>query len=167
MQRYLQYTGPSRVHDEHEAASAAGSADATDATAAGGGGGGGGGVGRTDASAPSAGSYLGMIRDQVFKTEAFARLLRSLTNLQPTGSKAEIRRFRPGLDYTVAHHGLLEKEFRLDATLCFADNTDVGAAMWDSEEVGGFECYIPADDEETVASEVYVTTPPPRPFFLP
>lgn len=133
MQRYLQYTGAAKSRHEHFGA----------------------GQGAASHGDAMPGVYLGMIRDELFKTPAFARLLRSLTNLQPTGSKLEIRRFRPGLDYTVAHHGLLESEFRLDATLCFADASDVGAAMWESEEVGGFECYIPADEEDTVASEVY------------
>jgi hypothetical protein len=39
-------------------------------------------------------------------------------------------------------------------TLCFVDNSEVGAAVWESEEVGGFECYITADDEENEAAEV-------------
>lgn len=32
-----------------------------------------------------------------------------------------MRRFRPGLDYTVAHHGGMTAIPRLDATLCFVD----------------------------------------------
>lgn len=45
-----------------------------------------------------------------------------LTALRPTGYRDELRRFRPGLDYTVAHHGAMTVTARLDATLCFVDD---------------------------------------------
>lgn len=66
-----------------------------------------------------AGTELATIKDELFGSVSFARLMYAMTGLRPVGMTAEARRFRPGLDYTVAHHGLLEKEARLDATLSF------------------------------------------------
>ena len=48
----------------------------------------------------------------------------------------EVRRFRPGLDYTLAHYGVLTKEPRLDCTLCFVDDKDdEGEESWGAGEV--------------------------------
>ena len=66
-----------------------------------------------------AGKELATIKDVLFGSVSFARLMYAMTGLRPVGMTAEARRFRPGLDYTVAHHGLLEQEARLDATLSF------------------------------------------------
>ena len=43
------------------------------------------------------------------------RLLRRLTNVCITGSTASVRRFRTGLDDTVAHGGSLTSEARLSS----------------------------------------------------
>ena len=68
-----------------------------------------------------------------------------------------MRRFRPGLDYTVGHHGLLEADTMLDATLCFVGSTNACTSSensadqaeadeaWDSGSAGGYECYIAAE----------------------
>jgi hypothetical protein len=107
-----------------------------------------------------AGSLMHVLKTELFQSDAFARLLTWLTGLRPTAYKGEVRRFRPGLDYTVAHHGILTVEPRLDATLCMVDDEgeDAGGA-WDFGEVGGFECYIAADEEGAAAgaatAEVY------------
>eukprot|EP00039_Didymoeca_costata_P033108 m.40734 g.40734 ORF g.40734 m.40734 type:complete len:532 (-) comp9701_c0_seq2:1017-2612(-) len=101
------------------------------------------------------GSVLGSIQT-LMRSIAFAKLMNKFTTLLPVGVTTEIRRFRPGLDYTVAHHGLLEKESRLDATLCFVkDIDDKSKGIWSSGDVGGFECYIAAANEEEEAAEVY------------
>lgn len=56
-----------------------------------------------------------------------------LTALRPIGYRDELRRFRPGLDYTVAHHGAMTVTARLDATLCFVDDDRI--TLEDDEEV--------------------------------
>ena len=48
---------------------------------------------------------------------------------------------------------------RLDATACFvpparAARARDAASLWDSGEVGGFECYVPREEEKS-AAEVY------------
>lgn len=53
---------------------------------------------------------------------------------------------RPGLDYTVAHYGILTKDPRLDCVLTFVDDEgDDKRAAWDSGEVGHFRCFCPLD----------------------
>ena len=96
------------------------------------------------------GSLLHHLKTQVLESEPFARFLKRITSLdKPAGIRSgKIRRFRPGLDYTVAHYGLLVDKPVLDATICFVydDNGDKDA--WESGDVGGFECYIEADDDD-------------------
>lgn len=95
----------------------------------------------------------------------------------PTARRGRIRRFRPGLDYAVAHHRLLTKRSTLDATVCFVLPPDQGQEglkaavleskegeeddeeeeedIWESGEVVGFECYIAADEEDNEAAAEY------------
>ncbi|GKY93485.1 prolyl 3-hydroxylase ogfod1 [Mayamaea pseudoterrestris] len=119
------------------------------------------------------GDNLYNIRRDLLQSKPFARFLSILTGLRPTACKGHIRRFRPGLDYTVAHHGLLTESAVLDVTLCFVagsgkqqvmdDNDesdendtvkktsaplDEADVAWQSGDVGGFECYIEAEDDE-------------------
>ena len=104
-----------------------------------------------------AGQEFAAVKDVLFGSVAFARLMYAMTGLRPVGVTAEARRFRPGLDYTVAHHGLLEQDARLDATLSFigSGGGEEASEAWESGGVGAYECYIAADDEELTAAEVY------------
>lgn len=170
------------------------------------------------------GQILNEILSELFKSSAFHRFLHFVTTLIFQGVRGEIRRFRPGLDYTVAHYGIITKEPWLDMNLCFVnddneleanilkaeanktekkgkkekstkkvvslkankkrklndktataedeeddednqqnaddeaeeDNEDYGE-LWEDGDVGGFECFIEADDdaESAEAAEVY------------
>lgn len=98
------------------------------------------------------------VRESLFKSEQFSRFLYILTHMKPTSRRGEVRRFRPGLDYTVAHYGTMVEESRLDATLCVCSVKDEDEAeAWESGDVGGFECYIEADADADAAAtaEVY------------
>ena len=103
------------------------------------------------------GVLLKAVAYDLFRSEPFARLLTSLTGLRPTAHKCDVRRFRPGLDYTVAHAGIMTTDPRLDATFCVVDDeSDLNQSAWDFGEVGGFECYIAADEQGDAATdEVY------------
>lgn len=108
------------------------------------------------------GDSLRHLRRAVFQSAPFGKWLGSVTSLGiPLGQRGRIRRFRPGLDYTVAHYGVLTTNPVLDATLCFCagdgeqcafdeeTNDLLGSdddAIWESGDVGGFECYIAADE---------------------
>ena len=103
------------------------------------------------------------IRDKLLGSLAFARYLERVMTLQTVKFRDEIRRFRPSLDYTVAHYGGMTVTPRLDATLCFVnDQEDDDAELWDTGDVGGFECYIEAEGEageSAEAAEVYRSDP--------
>jgi prolyl 3-hydroxylase /prolyl 3,4-dihydroxylase len=115
------------------------------------------------------GSLLLTVKEQLFQRPEFGRFLKSITSLgMPTGHRGRVRRFRPGLDYTVAHYGILTTQSVLDATLCLcAGNGEqcrvdeetgdlVGTdadAVWASGDCGGFECYIAAENDDDEAEE--------------
>ncbi|PNW79265.1 hypothetical protein CHLRE_09g408464v5 [Chlamydomonas reinhardtii] len=105
-----------------------------------------------------AGALLERVRRQLLCTPAFARLLKAFTSITMLGQAGETRRFRPGMDYTVAHYGILTTDPRLDVVLTFVDDaTDEAASAWQAGEVGGFEAYLLAEEEahEGGAEEVY------------
>jgi len=144
----------------------------------------------------SAGHLMSLLKQKVMQSPAFGRYVNYVTSLGvPLGYRGQIRRFRPGLDYTVAHYGILTQKAVLDATICFAAGTggigvppdeednddpqqqpetseekpnakkkfneddnlslpeeeelDESDMLWQSDDVGGFECYIEADDYES------------------
>lgn len=110
----------------------------------------------------SAGHALQDIATSVLKSPAFLRYLKAITKLQVASSRYEVRRFRAGIDYTVAHHGTMVETPMLDATLCFVkvnedDEEEADAELWESGDAGGFECYIEADEDADAAAtaEVY------------
>lgn len=62
-----------------------------------------------------------------------------------------------GLDYTVAHYGIITSAPRLDCVLTFVDDSSPEAADgWQVGEVGGFEAYLLADEEEETAGAAAV-----------
>jgi hypothetical protein len=70
-------------------------------------------------------------------------------------SNGQIRRFRKGMDYTVAH---AHSNVVVDVTLCFVLPGEDDNATWASGEVGGFEVYLNKEEEEgvgDVANAVY------------
>ncbi|KAL7573779.1 hypothetical protein ACA910_007808 [Epithemia clementina (nom. ined.)] len=74
----------------------------------------------------SAGTLLQHLREHLLCSLPFQRFLAKITSLGlPLGYKGTIRRFRKGLDYTVAHYGILTQKSVLDATLCFVAGTGV------------------------------------------
>lgn len=119
----------------------------------------------------SAGALLEDVQKNLFQSPIFGKFLRNLSSLGlPIGHRGKIRRFRPGLDYTVAHYGILTTSSVLDTTLCFVagDGSQpvydevteelIGSdddALWASGDVGGFECYIAAEDDDNEADEEY------------
>jgi prolyl 3-hydroxylase /prolyl 3,4-dihydroxylase len=104
----------------------------------------------------SAGAVLAQVARDLFASKAFAKWLVSVTEVAPGSMHALVRRFRPGLDYTVATAGGMGAKVQLEATLCFVDSDGEAAqGAWGSDEVGGFQCYIAADEEATAAAETY------------
>eukprot|EP00698_Gefionella_okellyi_P024849 TRINITY_DN8881_c0_g1_i1.p1 TRINITY_DN8881_c0_g1~~TRINITY_DN8881_c0_g1_i1.p1 ORF type:complete len:559 (-),score=130.78 TRINITY_DN8881_c0_g1_i1:544-2220(-) len=102
----------------------------------------------------SAESLLRKLRDRLFRSAAFGRWLQTVTGFVVEQARVNARRFRPGLDYTVAFYKQLAPKTRLDATLCFVDPAH--SDTWNSGDVGAFECYIPTDDPDNAIAEAEV-----------
>ncbi|KAF8345556.1 nuclear protein [Amanita rubescens] len=108
----------------------------------------------------SVNDILRSIQDELFPSPPFRSWLTLISRLMPLRCHVEARRFRPGLDYTLATSE--EKEARLDVVLGLTpevknDVTDKEsskhAAMhaergWQTGEWGGWECYMAPHDEE-------------------
>ena len=118
------------------------------------------------------GTRLKKIKDQLFASSAFRKLIYIYTGYFPQQVRGEVRRFRPGLDYTVAHYGILTSQAMIDASLCVLNDCNVMLTastsskvgnidvdyefdyenaneveeIWQSGDIGGFECYIKAEE---------------------
>ena len=92
---------------------------------------------------------------QVMSSAPFVQWLAHLSGLTPRSCAAEVRRFRPGLDYSLAHVGPQCMRETLDATLTFVASRAEERAAWESGDVGGFECHVQASDEDHGAADVY------------
>lgn len=98
----------------------------------------------------------------LFTTIAFRSFLAALTSLLPTAHTTQVRRFRPGLDYTLAR-GEPESggDPRLDLGLCLTpvskEVKDV--ETWESGEVGGWELWLAGEEggDEATYGAVAVT----------
>lgn len=131
------------------------------------------------------GEILSDLYQSLLSTPEFTRYLYILTNIPLVSYHKEIRRFRCGLDYTVAnlsqlYHStdntnnnndndnsrsgdlndeLFKKQFnKLDITLCFVDNKSKrNKSLWNSGDIGGYECYISTDDDlnSAATAEIY------------
>ncbi|KAJ3239417.1 hypothetical protein HDU78_002846 [Chytriomyces hyalinus] len=96
---------------------------------------------------------LATLEHVLFSSKPFLRLINLITSLKPTASRSQARRFRPGMDYTLAttsgesSNDPDSEVGVLDATLCFVCERDgQDAGLWESDEVGGFDCYMAADE---------------------
>ena len=104
------------------------------------------------------GYVLKQLSDECFSTQAFQKLLSCMTKVAINSKRSAVRRFRPGLDYTLAHNGVETKGYQLDATFCFVDTSD----KWGIGEVGAYDCYMVNDSEaegvNNASAEVYRET---------
>ncbi|KAI8370317.1 Oxoglutarate and iron-dependent oxygenase degradation C-term-domain-containing protein [Radiomyces spectabilis] len=88
-----------------------------------------------------------------FESEPFRRWLAVVSQLIPGGYRGAARRFRPGLDYTLAKANTLGKAV-LDVTFCHATISNADSlGLWDSGECGGYECYMaPHEGDDDAAT---------------
>jgi len=102
------------------------------------------------------------------KCDGFVKLMAYISAATIEGLRGDARRFRPGLDYTIAHYGqLIQSGYILDATLTFVDDSDQDKLLvWESDNAGGFECYTPADEDAEDTAEA-AGTPQDHHFSLP
>lgn len=91
-------------------------------------------------------SYLYQLQ-QLFESHAFARLLERLTSWVPTSRSVELRRFRPGVDYTLASVSGFKTEI-LEAVL------SVTPAKF-QDGVGGYDLIMDGGSEDNDDPAVY------------
>lgn len=83
----------------------------------------------------------------LFTSPAFASLLASLTSLLPTAYTTSIRRFRPGLDYTLARGEAAsdpDAQAKLDVGLGLTPRCEEGKDrdVWEAGEAGGWDIWL-------------------------
>ncbi|KIL70375.1 hypothetical protein M378DRAFT_67391 [Amanita muscaria Koide BX008] len=113
-------------------------------------------------------SVEGIIRslqDELFPSAPFRSWITLVSRLMPMKHHVEARRFRPGLDYTLATSE--EKEARLDVVLGLTTEVQDNPAReeergWSTGEWGGWECYMAPHDEEDDPA-VYRSGPSKKP----
>ncbi|PLW12361.1 hypothetical protein PCANC_08331 [Puccinia coronata f. sp. avenae] len=101
---------------------------------------------RTEASKSSAKLHL-LDLQALFQSNAFVKWLHVITTCIPISHNVTPRRFRPGLDYTLAtsnEQQLLELHMSLTPSL-----------GWEDGEVGGWDCYMTSSDEDQSDPAVY------------
>ncbi|TFK46891.1 hypothetical protein OE88DRAFT_1714704 [Heliocybe sulcata] len=98
------------------------------------------------------------LQEELFPSHAFRAWLACMSRLLPLRYAVEARRFRPGLDYTLATSE--EREARLDVGLDLTpeppvemrgkgeEEDEVRLSGWQAGEWGGWECYMAPHDEE-------------------
>ena len=92
------------------------------------------------ASSPRLVTLLASI-NTLFSSPAFRTFIATLTSLLPTSYTTQVRRFRPGLDYTLARGEPSDSEARLDVGLGLTPvpATEADVRLWEGGEVGGWE----------------------------
>ncbi|KAG8929087.1 hypothetical protein FRC02_006025 [Tulasnella sp. 418] len=86
-----------------------------------------------DSDSPTA--ILNALTNDLLPSAAFRNWLAAISSLVPSGHYIEARRFRPGLDYTLARSE--EKGARLDVVLGLTPRTDKD--KWDEGQWGGWQ----------------------------
>ncbi|TFK93580.1 hypothetical protein K466DRAFT_572388 [Polyporus arcularius HHB13444] len=101
------------------------------------------------------------LQEELFPSQAFRAWLACVSKLLPVRYSAEARRFRPGLDYTLATSEA--KETRLDVVLGLTPQVEApvdtsanglvngeepSSVGWQTGEWGGWECYMAPHEEE-------------------
>lgn len=78
----------------------------------------------------------------LFESASFHSFLQTLTQLPLKSHRGAVRRFRPGLDYTLATDPRSVAGV-LDVTWMASTGP---ASLWCSDGVGGYDCYLTGDD---------------------
>ncbi|KAJ2479144.1 putative component of NuA3 histone acetyltransferase complex [Coemansia sp. RSA 2131] len=85
---------------------------------------------------------------EMFASPAFARWLAAVSALALRGRRGTVRRFRAGLDYTLASPDAGSSCTTLDAVLCLAQGN-----TWADGVVGGYHCYVDSGDADDASND--------------
>ncbi|OAV87861.1 hypothetical protein PTTG_06342 [Puccinia triticina 1-1 BBBD Race 1] len=102
---------------------------------------------KTDPASSNSAKLQLLNLQSLFQSSAFAKWLNLITTCTPTSHHVIPRRFRPGLDYTLAtsnEQQLLELHMSLTPSL-----------GWEDGELGGWDCYMTSSDEDQSDPAVY------------
>ncbi|KAF8328355.1 uncharacterized protein EI90DRAFT_3281311 [Cantharellus anzutake] len=95
----------------------------------------------------TASSTLYKLETGLFTSPAFRKWLHIISSYTPTKYFTQARRFRPGLDYTLARSS--DEEPRLDAILGLTPPFVEGKTnQWEEGQWGGWECYMAPHEGE-------------------
>ncbi|CAL52098.1 Oxoglutarate/iron-dependent dioxygenase [Ostreococcus tauri] len=89
----------------------------------------------------NSGELLKKLMCDLFESSSFQNWVRAVTGSVCDLAHSEVRRFRPGFDYTLAHAGTKRCSSEIDVTLCLTSGPN--PAEWLSGDLGGFKCFIP------------------------
>lgn len=78
------------------------------------------------------------------QSNAFRKWLSLVTSLVPESRHTTVRRFRPGLDYTLATSN---QRHLIEVNLCMTPPS----VVWDEGEVGGYSCFMAPHEDEDAA----------------
>jgi len=111
----------------------------------------------TQGESADLGNYLTKISEYLFKSKAFGHWLTKVVTRQVGLGEGTIRRFRSGLDYTVALPYSRHYDNQISLTLCFVDDFDIASKhLWSSGDVGGYTCHMtPCEERNAAVAEVY------------
>lgn len=103
----------------------------------------------SSASTPAADRLSTLLREihALFTSSAFAALLASLTSLLPTAYTTAVRRFRPGLDYSLARGESAsdpDAQVKLDVGLGLTPKCEKESdrEVWEGGEAGGWDVWL-------------------------
>jgi len=98
------------------------------------------------------GEVLENIRNEVFASLEFKAWIETVTGSTCQLSNSEIRRFRPGFDYTLAYN-TRQSRTEIDVTACFTGESS--SPSWTSGDVGGYKCFMYNFGTQEGAADVY------------
>ncbi|KIY53876.1 hypothetical protein FISHEDRAFT_63225 [Fistulina hepatica ATCC 64428] len=112
----------------------------------------------------SAAAIMQILQDELFASPAFRAWLSLISRLLPLRYAVQARRFRPGLDYTLATSEA--NEARLDVVLGLTpdhsrrpETVEQCESGWESGTWGGWECYMAPTEGDDDPAVIHV--PPP------
>ena len=102
----------------------------------------------------------------LFTSKPFRNWLRCTSGFNPTSESVICRRFRPGKDYTLAtsyESKNLQLEITLGLTPSARDHEKQSLLDWEDGDVGGYEAYMAAEDDDSADAAVYKAQSKPKP----
>lgn len=103
--------------------------------------------GHCDENRNKAGDVLSNVASSLIQSDEFNSWLSAVTNTDCNHMFSQVRRFRPGLDYTLACNGNTSSRCsELDVNLCFTSGNT--PQQWLSGDLGAFRCFTSTEFQD-------------------